>query len=316
MSTPQTENQETQNQTIVLEKTAFLPEGEKQNEQEAVSAAATSDKPTGLFINIQPPLEKLFRLRNPLIRELLAEYLGTFILCFFGISSLAQYTFNKPSPNSASFLAVNLGFGIGVTAAVLVVGKVSGCHINPAVSLAMFLTGRISLVKLGLYVVAQVLGALKAAAVVYFVYYDAFHDALKTFRGGVYGLETAGIFATYPGDHLSILGGLFDQIMGTWILVVVVLAVTDKRNVELPHASVAVVLGLTVTVIGASLAYNCGYAINPARDFGPRLFTFIWGWGSQVFTAGHYFFWIPIVAPLIGSVLGTLSYLLLISNHL
>lgn len=71
-----------------------------------------------------------------------------------------------------------------------------------------------------------------------------------------------------------------------------------------------------VTVIGTAFAYNCGYAINPARDFGPRLFTWLAGWGSQVFTAGHYFFWVPIIAPLLGAVLGTLIYLILISIHL
>lgn len=124
--------------------------------------------------------------------------------------------------------------------------------------------------------------------------------------------------------------------MGTWILIVIVLAVSDKRNIEIPHASVAILLGLTgiyfilvilitvtltniiilVTVIGTSFALNCGYAINPARDLGPRLFTFMAGWGSQVFTASNHFFWIPIVGPLIGSIFGTLTYLFLISNHL
>jgi glycerol uptake facilitator-like aquaporin len=116
--------------------------------------------------------------------------------------------------------------------------------------------------------------------------------------------------------NLSIFGGFLDQVVATTLLIIIVLAVGDKRNVEMPHGTAAIIMGLTVVLIGTSFAYNCGYAINPARDFGPRLFTAMAGWGSQVFTAGHYFFWIPIVGPLVGSVLGTFIYLILISNQL
>lgn len=129
-------------------------------------------------------------------------------------------------------------------------------------------------------------------------------------------LISKGIFATYPVKSLSIWGGFFDQVVCTCILVIVVLAVSDKRNVEMPHATSAILIGLTVVILGTSFAYNCGYAINPARDFGPRFFTLIAGWGSQVLTEGNYFFWIPLVAPMVGSLLATFLYLLLISNHL
>lgn len=115
---------------------------------------------------------------------------------------------------------------------------------------------------------------------------------------------------------MSISGAIIDQIVGTCLLIIVVLAVTDKKNVEIPHGTSAILLGSTVLLIGVSFGHNCGYAINPARDFGPRFFTFIAGWGSQVFTAGNYFFYVPIVAPLVGSILGTFLYIILISNHL
>jgi glycerol uptake facilitator-like aquaporin len=93
------------------------------------------------------------------------------------------------------------------------------------------------------------------------------------------------------------------------------MAVSDKRNSELPHGTAAIIVGFTITVLGASFAFNCGNAINPARDLAPRLFTFMAGWGSQTFTSGNYFFWIPIVGPMCGSVLGSLVYILTISAH-
>lgn len=82
------------------------------------------------------------------------------------------------------------------------------------------------------------------------------------------------------------------------------------------HGLNAILCGLIVFLLAMSYSYNSGGAINPARDFGPRLFTFIAGWGTKVFTAGHYFFWIPLVAPFLGAILATVLYLFLISNHL
>lgn len=94
------------------------------------------------------------------------------------------------------------------------------------------------------------------------------------------------------------------------------MAITDKRNEQIPHGASAILVGLIVVLLGMSFGYNCGGAINPARDFGPRFFTFIAGWGHQVFTAGNYFFWIPLVAPMLGSLVGTFLYLFFISNQL
>lgn len=174
-------NEETR--TIVIEKTTFLHETEKHN-------VASSQPNERYRLDIQPTLQRTCRIRNSLVRELIAEALGIFLLCLIGLSSVAQFVFHKRegSTTMASFLSVNLGFGIGVIAAILVTGKVSGCHINPAVSLAMFLTGRLSLIKLGLYILAQIFGAFLAAAVVFALYYDT----LTAFKSIMYSLETAG----------------------------------------------------------------------------------------------------------------------------
>lgn len=166
--------------TIVIEKTTFLNDGEKQH-------VSGEEMPTSGLVNIQPGLEHTFKLRNSLIRELIAELFGIFLLCLIGLSSVAQFVLNKDSTRH-SFLSVNLGFGIGVTVSILVVGKVSGCHINPAVSLAMFLTGRLTLLRLALYTLVQILGAFLAAALVFALYYDAF----AALHRNIYVLDTAG----------------------------------------------------------------------------------------------------------------------------
>ena len=127
---------------------------------------------------------------------------------------------------------------------------------------------------------------------------------------------TAGIFATYPQEFLSnVPGGLVDQVVGTALLMLVIFAIGDRRN-SAPDAALAPVLvGLLVVLIGMTFGFNAGYAINPARDLGPRLFTAIAGWGSEVFRAGHHWWWVPIVGPCVGAVLGGAVYDFLITRH-
>ena len=127
---------------------------------------------------------------------------------------------------------------------------------------------------------------------------------------------TAGIFATYPQDFLSnVPGGLVDQIVGTALLVLVILALGDKRNAAPEGGYGPVLVGALVVLIGMTFGYNAGYAINPARDLGPRLFTAVAGWGSEVFRAGNHWWWVPIVGPCVGGVLGGAVYDALITRH-
>ncbi len=110
-------------------------------------------------------------------------------------------------------------------------------------------------------------------------------------------------------------GGLIDQIVGTALLVAVIFAVTDSRNAPAPAGLAPVVVGMLVVLIGAAFGFNAGYAINPARDLGPRLFTALAGWGAEVFRANNYYFWVPIVGPLVGGPLGAIVYDVLIGSR-
>jgi MIP family channel proteins len=252
-------------------------------------------------------------MQRSVMRELMAEFLGTFVLIAFGCGSVAQVLLSDHK--NGEYLSINIGWGLGVVLGVYVAAGVSGAHLNPAVTLALAVRRRFPWNKLLPYCFAQVAGAFVAALVVYVTYLDA----LTHFDGGVRQVlgeqGTAGIFATYPQPFLTpVIGGLVDQIVGTALLMLCIFALTDNRNCAPVSYLLPILVGATVLAIGIAFGFNSGYAINPARDLGPRLFTFVAGWGSEVFRAGDYWWWIPIVGPLLGGVLGGCAYDLLITR--
>ena len=250
-----------------------------------------------------------------IVREMLAEFLGTFVLIVFGIGVVAQTVLSKGSAGTT--LSINISWGLAVMMGCYVAAGVTGAHLNPAVTLALAVHRRFPWGKVGPYAVAQTAGAFVASAVVFLTYYEA----LAAFDAGtrqVTGpLATAGIWATYPQPFLSTFpGGFMDQVVGTALLVGVIFGITDVRNSAPPPGTTPVIVGLLVVLIGATFGFNSGYAINPARDFGPRLFTSMAGWGGEVFRAGNGWWWVPIVAPCLGAVLGGWTYDLCVGKSL
>jgi MIP family channel proteins len=251
---------------------------------------------------------------NDTTREVLAEFLGTFVLIVFGVGVVAQVVLSGNT--NGQYLSINLGWGLAVTMGVYVSVGVSGGHLNPAVTLAAAVWRGFSWAKVMPYVLAQFAGAFAASIVVYMTY----AEALTHFDGGVRQVAgaqgTAGIWATYPQPFLSTFpGGFIDQVVGTALLVLVIFALTDQRN-KPPGSNLGpVVVGLLVLLIGATYGYNSGYAINPARDLAPRLFTAVAGWGGEVFRAGNGWWWVPVVAPCLGGVIGGAMYQALIERR-
>lgn len=248
-----------------------------------------------------------------LLRELLAEFFGTFVLIVFGIGVVAQVLLSRQT--AGTYLSINIGWGLAVAMGCYVCAGVTGAHLNPAVTLALAARREFPWTKVLPYSMAQTLGAFVASAVVFVTY----HEALNAFDGGVrqvFGPQgTAGIWATYPQAFLSAFpGGFIDQIVGTALLVAVIFGITDRRNAAAPPGLVPIVVGLLVTLIGATFGLNAGYAINPARDLGPRLFTLVAGWGTDVFRAGGGWWWVPILGPLTGGVLGGWLYDFFVGN--
>jgi len=246
-------------------------------------------------------------------REAVAEFVGTFILIVFGVGVVAQTVLSRGA--NGSFLAINIGWGLAVMLGVYAAGGVSGAHLNPAVTIALAVTRGFPWSKVAPYVAGQMAGAFVAAAVVYLTYREAFDafDAGVRQVGGALG--TAGIFATYPQPFLSTMGGFVDQVVGTALLMAAIVAVTDQRNNATPSWLTPIIVGGLVVAIGVAFGFNAGYAINPARDLGPRLFTAVAGWGSAVFTAAGGWWWVPVVAPCVGAIVGAAAYDLLVFRH-
>jgi glycerol uptake facilitator protein len=206
-------------------------------------------------------------------------------------------------------------WGLAVILGVYVAGRISGAHLNPAVTLALAVFGGFSWRKVLPYSVAQTLGAFVAAMLVRWNYNEVLSNADPQ-----HTLKTQGVFSTLPGNGslpVHEWGAFRDQVIGTAILLFLVLAVTDLRN-SAPLSNMApVVVGLIVVAIGMAWGTDAGYAINPARDFGPRLAEFFTGYGSAFRDQyGNLYFWVPIIAPLVGGLVGAGLYKVLIGRFL
>jgi MIP family channel proteins len=244
--------------------------------------------------------------------ELYAEFLGTLVLIAFGAGVVAQVILSNQQ--NGTYFSINFAWGLAVTMGIYIAGGVSGAHLNPAVTLALAVRRGFAWPKVIPYWLAQTAGAFTGAALVFFVYREAFNSFDNGTRMVLGEKGTAGIFSTYPQPYLSLFGGLVDQIFGTAILLLMIMAIGDARNNAAGNLG-PIVVGFLVMVIGMAFGFNAGYAINPARDLGPRLFTAVAGWGPEVFRAGDYWFWIPIIGPLIGGPLGAFVYDALIGRH-
>ena len=176
---------------------------------------------------------------------------------------------------------ITIGWGLAVTMGIYLAGRISGAHLNPAVTISLAVYRDFPWRKVVPYIVAQTLGAFLAAALVYWNYLPAF----QAFDPGLE--KTAGIFTTFPAFPQVPFAGLLDQTIGTALLLMMILAITDERN-QPPGANMgALMVGLIVVAIGMAFGGMHGYAINPARDFGPRLFTAVAGFKNNGLTDGR-----------------------------
>lgn len=247
--------------------------------------------------------------------EMAAEFAGTMILILFGVGVVAQVVSGGEEGSLGDHDSIAWGWGLGVMFGIYVAGRITGAHLNPAVTFAFALFRGFEWSKVGPYVIAQVLGAFVGALLVRWNYSDMISaiDPEHT-------TATQTIFSTLPGNGtlpVSVGSALLDQIIGTAILLFLIVAVTDSRGTA-PLANMApMIVGLIVVAIGFAWATNAGYAINPARDFGPRLASFITGYsGAWRDQYGGLYFWVPIIGPLIGGPIGVFLYDKLIGRSL
>jgi glycerol uptake facilitator protein len=242
--------------------------------------------------------------RRALVGEMLAEFLGTLVLIALGDGVVAMVVlFATPDAPAGEvvkggYTNITLGWGLAVLMGGCVAGRVSGAHLNPAVTLALAVFRGFPRGKVLPYMLAQLAGAFAGAALVYVNYLPA----LFRFDPDLSKTASVGIFATFPAFPDAWGYGLFDQVIGTALLMGLILAIVDSQ----PAGFQPLLIGLVVVAIGVSWGGMHGYAINPARDLGPRLFTLAAGFKNTGFDSHAW--WVPIVGPLVGGLLGALVY--------
>lgn len=250
--------------------------------------------------------------------QCIAEFLGTALLIFFGVGCVAAM---KVAGAIFGQWEISIIWGLGVAMAIYLTAGVSGAHLNPAVTLTLWLCAGFEGRKVPAFIIAQFFGAFCAAALVYGLYYNLFFDYEQTHhivRGSVQSLELAGIFSTYPNSHINLVQAFAVEFTITAVLMGVIMALTDDGN-GLPRGPLApLLIGLLIAVIGASMGPLTGFAMNPARDLGPKTFAAIAGWGSMAFTGAKDipYFLVPLFGPLAGAITGGFGYRKLISHHL
>ena len=239
------------------------------------------------------------------------------IIITLGDSAAAMLILYDPSPYATAYWGVCIAWGLAVTIAIYVTGAVSGTHANPAVTLALTLFRGFPRAKVLPYVVAQVVGAMIGAALVHQLFgpvIDAYNVTHGLTRAGG---GAAGVFFTAPGAHITPLHAFWDEVILTGILLLGIFAITDEFNTSAPMANAsALVIGLLVACIGAAAGYLEGWPINPARDFGPRLFCWLTGWGDAALPGPDNYWWVPIAGPLLGGVIGAGMYQYLVKPYL
>ncbi|MBW5391149.1 MIP/aquaporin family protein [Brachyspira pilosicoli] len=235
--------------------------------------------------------------------EFLAEIIGSMFIALFGCGVVASVVVG----NNGAPINIHIAWGLAVTFGIYASGKISGAHLNPAVTLALAVTGRFQWYKVWYYIVAQMIGFFIGAAIVFAVYYGKWIEVDPNFE------NTAGVFATFPAVP-GFLYGFIDQVVGTFILIFLILTTGDANNTPAGANLGPIIVGLIIVAIGTSFGFMHGYAINPARDLGPRLFAVLVGFKNNGLTDGSNVWIVPIVGPIVGGIFGAIVYDVTIGN--
>ena len=233
--------------------------------------------------------------------KFIAELVGTIILILLGNGVVANVVLNKSKGNNSGWMVITSAWGFAVMVAAYITGWVSGAHLNPALSIGIFLNGGITLKELAVYIPAQLIGAFIGAILVYVTYkrhYDETDDK-EAIRA---------TFCTTPAIR-DLKWNLITEIIGTAVLVIGILGITNSKN-NLGGMGTMLV-GILIWGIGLSLGGPTGYAINPARDLGPRLAHYFLPIKNKGDSDWSYS-WVPIVGPIIGGILGSFIYQILL----
>ncbi|KAF9135383.1 hypothetical protein BGW39_003180 [Mortierella sp. 14UC] len=289
---------------------------EIQIESGYLGSVDTRDEPSSSI-----PYEGRWAVIRHKLRKAAAEFVGTTILMTLGLGAIAQLAL---TPERSSWGAMAATWGLSLTLAIYGSGGISGAALNPAVTLAMALFRGFSWVDVPLYWAAQTAGAFAAALIIFILNEPAIHALNKpehTIGIFITGLQTTTAFPNtslnetttvlHAGVQLqtSTTTAFFAEFLGTALLMFVILATSQSRGITPTDPKVQpMVIGVALTAIGMGLGVQTGFALNPARDFGPRMFVAVAGWGVKAFSRQGYYFWVPIIAPFLGAIGGALTH--------
>jgi glycerol uptake facilitator protein len=232
----------------------------------------------------------------------LAEFVGTALLILFGDGVVANVVLNKSKGNGGGWIVIATGWGLGVMIGAYAVGTASGAHLNPAVTIGLAVIGKFEVAKVAGYIAAQIAGAMAGAVLVWLAYLPHWKETPDADA-------KRAVFCTAPAIRHTV-GNLICEIIGTAGLLFGALTIPSSANLTAPGWATGfgpLLVGLLVFALGLSLGGPTGYAINPARDLGPRLAHALLPIAGKGGSDWGYS-WIPIVGPLIGGVLGALLY--------
>ncbi len=224
------------------------------------------------------------------------EFIGTMVLIILGVGVVAGVTLNKTKSFASGWIVITLAWGLGVTFGIYASAPFSASHLNPAVTLGMASIGEFPTNEILPYIAGQMLGAIVGASIVFFAYLPHFYDTDNP-------TTKLGVFGTIP-EIRSPIANVVTEIIGTFLLVLAILFIGAN---EFADGLNPFIIGLLIVAIGLSLGGPTGYAINPARDLGPRIAHFILpipGKGSSDWSYAP----VPIIGPVIGGVFGALFY--------
>ncbi|HBW34897.1 MIP/aquaporin family protein [Desulfosporosinus sp. BICA1-9] len=230
--------------------------------------------------------------------KFLAEMIGTMIILLFGTGVVANVVLSKTKGNNGGFFMITLGWAVGVLLAVYATGPISGAHLNPAVTIGLASIGLFAWAEVPTYIAGQLLGAFIGAVLVYFTYLKQWAETSDP------GLKLA-VFSTGP-EVRSYPANVLTEIIGTFVLVFVGLSIGISKAAVTSGLN-PLLWGFLVWGLGVSFGGPTGYAINPARDLGPRIAHFLLpipGKGSSDWA----YSWVPVLGPIIGGVLGAFLY--------
>lgn len=250
------------------------------------------------------------------LRQCIAEMIGLAFVLFLGAGCVSVATLTGATMGIWEICII---WGVTFALAIYLCAGVSGAHLNPAVTIALWACAGFDRKKVLPYIIAQVLGAFIGAELAYLCYsslFEAYEVANNITRGSEESLALASIFTTYANPNLTVAHAALIETVITAVLMMLIMALLDDNN-GLPRGPLApMLIGLLVAVIGGATAPLTGFAMNPARDFGPKIFAYLAGWGDIAFTGGREvpYFIVPIVAPIVGALIGIKLYLLAFSK--